>query len=67
MAIVKIIEVMAESDVSWEAAAKNAVEEASRTLNSILSVNVKNMQAIVEDNEIVRYRVNAKISFIVND
>lgn len=67
MAIVKIIEVLAESDVSWEAATKNAVDEASKTLNSILSVNIKNMQAVVEDNAIVKYRVNAKISFVVND
>jgi len=67
MAIVKIIEVLAESDESWEAAARDAVAEAGKTLNNIQSVNVKNLQAVVENNKIVKYRVNAKISFIVKE
>lgn len=67
MAIVKIIEVLAESNESWEAAANDAVVEAGKTLSNIQSVNVKNFQAVVENNKIVLYRVNAKISFIVND
>lgn len=67
MAIVKIIEVLAESDESWEAAARDAVAEAGKTLNNIQSVNVKNLQAVVENNKIVKYRINAKISFILKE
>ena len=65
MAVVKVIEILAESDKSWEDATKVAVAEAAKTVRNIQSVYVKNFQAIVEDNKVVRYRVNAKISFIV--
>jgi hypothetical protein len=65
MAIVKVIEVLAESDKGWEEAAKDAVKQASNTIKNIKSVYIKEMQAIVEDNKIVTYRLNAKISFVV--
>jgi len=65
MAVVKVIEILAESTESWEAATKEAVAEATKTVNNIQSVYVRNLQAIVKGNEIVKYRVNAKISFIV--
>ena len=65
MAIVKVIELLSESVNGWEAATQEAVSEASKTINNIQSVYISNMQAIVEDNKIVNYRINAKISFIV--
>jgi dodecin len=61
--MVKVIEVLAQSETSWEDAAKVALDEASKTLRGIQSIYVKEMQAIVEDNRIVQYRINAKISF----
>lgn len=67
MAVVKVIEILAESSVSWEAATKEAVKEAAKTLSNIQSVYVENLQAIVKDDEITQYRVNAKISFVVAD
>jgi len=65
MAVVKVIELLSESRNGWEAAAQEAVSEASRTISDIQSVYISNMQAIVEENKIVNYRINAKISFIV--
>ena len=65
MAIVKVIEVLAESKESWEAAAEEALKEASMTVKNIQSIYVKEMQAIVRENKIVNYRINAKISFLV--
>jgi flavin-binding protein dodecin len=67
MAVVKVIEVMAESGESWEAAAKEAVKEASKTVNDIQNIYINGFKAVVKDNEIVKYRVDAKISFIVKD
>lgn len=67
MAVVKVVEILAESNESWEAAAQVAVKEASKTIKNIESVYVKDFQAIVEDNNITKYRVNAKISFKVTD
>lgn len=61
--IVKIIEVIATSEKSFTEAAQNAVEEASKTVKNIKSIYIKEMKANVENNEIVSYAVNAKISF----
>ncbi len=61
--VVKVIEVLAESEKSWEDAAAEAVKEAAKTLKNIRSIYIENFEAKVERNKIVRYRVNAKISF----
>lgn len=65
--IVKVIEVIAESTESWEDAAKAALREASKTLRNIKSIYVKDMQATVKNNHIVTYRINAKISFVIEN
>ena len=67
MSILKVIEVLAESNESWEVATKEAVAEASKTVHNIKSIYIKDFQAIVENDQVVRYRVNAKISFVVGD
>jgi len=67
MAVVKVIELMAESTEGWEAATKDVVMEASETIRNIQAVYVQHFKAIVENNKIVKYRVNVKISFIVQD
>lgn len=67
MSVAKVIEILAESENSWEDAAKNAVAEASESVRDIRTVYVKDMQAIVENNRIARYRVNVKITFVVKD
>jgi flavin-binding protein dodecin len=66
MSIVKVIEVLAEGN-TIEAAMESAVKEASETVRDIKSLYVENLQAIVEDGKIVKYRVNGKISFVVGE
>lgn len=65
MAILKVIEVLADSKKSWEDATQNAVEKASETVKNIRSVFVKSQSATVEDGKVVSYRVNVKITFEV--
>jgi len=65
MAIAKVLEVIAESDVSWEDAAHNAVTEASKSVRNIKHLYVKDMQAIIDDGQIVKYRLNANLTFVV--
>ncbi|MGO1369075.1 MAG: dodecin family protein [Senegalia sp. (in: firmicutes)] len=67
MAVIKVVEILADSGESWEDATQVAVREASKTIDHIQSVFVENFQAVVEDNNIVKYRVNVKVSFIVKD
>ena len=63
--MLKVIEVLAESNKSWEDAAAYAVTRASKTLSGIKSIYIKDFEAKVENNKIVRYRINAKISFML--
>ena len=67
MAVIKVIEVLAQSEKSWEDAAQQALKVASKTIRNIQSIYVEDFQAIVEDGEIVNYRINAKISFVVEE
>ena len=64
MSIAKVIEVLAEG-TSIEGAIQSAVTEAAETVRGIRHVYVEGVQAIVEDDEVVRYRVNAKLTFVV--
>ena len=64
MSVAKVIEILAEGD-SIEAACESAVAEASKTVKNIKNVYVSDMQAIVENNQVQKYRVNAKVTFVV--
>ena len=63
MAIVKVIEVIASSDKSFDDAVKQAVKETSKTIRNIDSVWVKDMKAHVKDGKIKSYGVICKVSF----
>lgn len=63
--LLKVIEVLAESEKSWDDAAAQAVKRAAKTLKNIRSIYIENLEAKVEGNRIVRYRVNGKISFVL--
>lgn len=65
MSIVKVIEVIASSEKSFDDAVQNALNEAAKSVKGISSVYVKEMKANVTDNKIVSYGVNAKISFTI--
>lgn len=67
MAIVKVIEVIASSEKSFDDAVKNAVREAGKTITNIDSVYVKDFKAHVADGEISSYGVICKISFRVDN
>jgi flavin-binding protein dodecin len=61
--VLKVIELLAQSEKSWEDAAKAAVDEASQTLRNIRSIYIKEFEAVVEGGKITQYRVNGKVSF----
>jgi len=64
--MLKVIEVLAESDKSWEDAAAQAVTRASKTVHGIKSIYIKDMEAKVENNKITKFRINANISFLLD-
>jgi flavin-binding protein dodecin len=65
MPVVKIIELIGSSPKGWTEAAQNAVTEAAKTIKNIKGVHVKRCTAKVENNKIVEYNADVKISFIV--
>jgi flavin-binding protein dodecin len=65
MAVFKVIEIMASSPKSWEDATIIAVKTAGETLKGIRSVYIHHMNALVKNNIITEFRVNAKITFEV--
>jgi dodecin len=64
--VVKVVEVMSESEKSWEDAVLNGVRRTAETIHGIKSVYVDNFTAKVEDDRIVEYRIDAKISFLLD-
>ena len=65
MAVLKVIEVLANSEKSWEDAVKKAVAQAARSVDNIKSVYVNEQSATVNGSEIDDFRVNVKITFEV--
>jgi len=67
MSVVKVIEVIATSPKGWAEAAQQAVTDAAKTVKNIKHLYVENMTAVVEKDRIVEYRIDAKISFVVEN
>lgn len=65
MSIVKIIEVIAQSNKSFDDAAQQAVREVAKTVRGVKSVWIDNFSCTVDGERITEYRVNAKVSFLV--
>jgi flavin-binding protein dodecin len=63
----KIIELVGSSDVSWEEAAKNAVETASKTLRDLRIAEVKELDLKIEEGKVVAYRARLHLSFKYSD
>lgn len=65
MSIVKVIEVIASSEKSFDDAIKNALAEVSKTVKNIDSIYVKDFKCHVKGTEITSYGVICKVSFRV--
>ncbi|WP_109301459.1 dodecin family protein [Aquimarina sp. AU474] len=66
MAIIKVIEVLANSETSWEDATRKAVKQAGKTVKNIRSAWVSDQSVVVKDNDVTEFRVSLKISFEIN-
>ena len=61
--VYKIIELVGTSDVSWEKAAKNAVETAGKNLKNLRIAEITKLDIKVEDGKVVAYRARVHLSF----
>lgn len=66
MSIVKVIEVIASSETSFDDAVQKAVAEVSKSIKNIDSVYEKDMKCHVKDGKIASYGVICKVSFRVD-
>jgi flavin-binding protein dodecin len=64
--MLKVIEVLSESNKSWEDAAQQAVSNASKSVRTVKSIYIENFEATVDKGQIKNYRINAKISFVLD-
>ena len=61
--VYKVVELVGTSDTSWEDAAKNAVETASKTLKKLRIAEITKLDMRVEDGKVVGYRARVSLSF----
>ena len=65
MAIMKVIEVMANSEKSWEEATRKAVKHASKSVKHMKSAFVQSQSVVIKEDDVSEFRVNVKITFEV--
>ncbi|HHX10726.1 MAG TPA: dodecin domain-containing protein [Firmicutes bacterium] len=64
MAVVKVVEIVGESDKSWADAVTDGVRKVSAGIPSVTGVEVLNWTANVENGEIVKYKANMKVAYL---
>ncbi len=65
MAVMKVIEVLANSSTSWEDATRKAVKHASKSVKHIKSAFVQSQSCVVKGDDVEEFRVNLKVTFEV--
>lgn len=65
MAVARITEISAISEKSFEDAINIGIERATRTLRGVTDATIQDQNVMVENNKIVGYRVNLRVSFIL--
>lgn len=66
MAVVKILNVVGDSTISWDDAIHKAVEEAAKSIDNISGIEVVNQTANVKNGKIVEYKANLQIAYRVD-
>lgn len=66
MTAVKVIKVLGTSTEGWEDAAREAVAQASETVENIHGVEIEDMTASIEDGGITEYKTTVEIAFPVH-
>lgn len=66
MTVAKVIEISAESNQSFEDAVNQAIAKASQSVHNIKSAWIKEQQVKIENNKVVAYRVDLKVTFVLD-
>ena len=65
MAVMKVIEILSNSNKSWEDATAKGIKKASKSINNIKSAFVQSQSCVVNAGKVAEYRVNLKVTFEV--
>ncbi len=67
MTVASVTEISAASPDGFEAAIREGIERATKTLRNIQSAWVKDMNIVIEDGQIRAYKVNLLVTFVLED
>ena len=67
MSVAKIIEISSQSPTSFDDAIREGIARASKTVKNIKTAWIKEQQVLVKDGKVVGYRVDMKVTFVLND
>ncbi len=61
--VYKVVELVGSSNVSWEEAAKNAVETAGKSLKNLRIAEINKLDVVIENGKVASYRARVSLSF----
>ncbi|AOE48737.1 dodecin family protein [Kangiella sediminilitoris] len=67
MSVAKVTEIIVESEKSFEDAVVQGVKRANRTLDQVKAAWVKEQQAVIDNGDVVGFRVVLKVTFLLKD
>ncbi|HSG59751.1 MAG TPA: dodecin family protein [Woeseiaceae bacterium] len=67
MSVARVTEITAASPIGFEDAVRVGLKRAEKTLDNVTGAWIQDQEVVVEDDEIVEYRVHMKATFILND
>ena len=67
MSVAKVTEIIASSNKSFEDAVTQGVARASKTLKNVTGAWVQDHKVVIDNGAVKEWRVNLKVSFILND
>ncbi|MEM8982721.1 MAG: dodecin family protein [Pseudomonadota bacterium] len=66
MSVARVTEIIASSTKSFEDAVRVGVKRASETLDNVQGAWVQDQKVVCEDGKVTEYRVNLKVTFVLN-
>ncbi len=66
MTVAKVIEISCESVKSFEDAIQQGITTASKSVRNIKSAWVKEQQVVIDNNKVVKYRADLKVTFVLD-
>ena len=66
MSVARVVELSSTSTRSFEDAIQSGITRASKTIHNIKGAWVKEQQVVIENNKITMYRVDLKVTFVLD-